>query len=471
MKRAFSSDPRVEQSLRHSVRDGVAYSVMSGVGETYFAAYALFLGATAAQVSLLAAVPPLFGALMQLFAAWLEGRVGSRRTLILSGAFMHALTWFPIIWLPYFFPGQAIAVMVSCIVLYYGWIGLGSPLWCSLMAELVPSRKRGRYFGGRTQLMSISSFAGLIAGGLALEFFEMHDNARLGFMVIFTVAAVARLYSVYHLARMHEPQAGDRRAPTHPALPPHAQVSRARFVRFSLFVGAVSFAVSVAGPFFTVYMLKDLKFSYFQFTVATAVTVLAQFLTLRNWGRLSDVFGNRSVIAATAMIVPFVPVLWLLSDNFFWVLFIQALAGWSWAGFGLATGNYLYDVVAPHRRTLYWAIHNVMTGVGTCVGALLGGVMSELFPHTFTLLGHEFNWASGLWGLMVCSALLRVAVMMAFLPGIQEVRTLRPLPARAFVFRMLRFNRAAGFVLDRIGLGRRRTRPTRVAARPDTTRA
>lgn len=470
MKHAFSSDPRVEQSLRHSVRDGVAYSVMSGVGETYFAAYALFLGATAAQVSLLAAAPPLFGALAQLFAVWLEGRIGTRRTIILSGAFMHALTWFPIIWLPYFFPGQAIPAMVSCIVLYYGWVGLGSPLWCSLMAELVPSRKRGRFFGGRTQLMSISTFVGLILGGLALEFFELRDNARLGFTLIFTAAAAARLYSVYHLARMHEPRTMPRPTASPAILAPHPHIHRARFVHFSIFVAAVSLAVSIAGPFFTVYMLKDLNFSYFEFTLATAVTVLAQFLTLRNWGRLSDVFGNRAVIAATALIVPFVPALWLVSHNFLWVLFVQALAGWSWAGFGLAAGNYLYDVVPPHRRSLYWAVHNLLNSVGTCGGALLGGLLNDKFPHSFLFLGHRFDWTSGLWGLMVCSAILRGLVVVAFLPSLAEVRSVRKLPARALVFRMVPAPRVAGFVLDRVGLGRRRARARR-AARPDVSRA
>ena len=58
MTEAYSKDPEVERSLRYSVRDGVAYAVMTGAGEIYFSAYALFLLATTAQVSFLAAAPP-----------------------------------------------------------------------------------------------------------------------------------------------------------------------------------------------------------------------------------------------------------------------------------------------------------------------------------------------------------------------------------------------------------------------------
>ena len=56
---SYSRNPLVDRSLRHSVRDGIAYAVMSGAGETYFSAFALFLKATAPQVAVLATLPPL----------------------------------------------------------------------------------------------------------------------------------------------------------------------------------------------------------------------------------------------------------------------------------------------------------------------------------------------------------------------------------------------------------------------------
>ena len=55
----FSKNPVVDKALRHSVRDGMAYSVQVGAGETYFSAFALFLRATAPQIALLATLPPL----------------------------------------------------------------------------------------------------------------------------------------------------------------------------------------------------------------------------------------------------------------------------------------------------------------------------------------------------------------------------------------------------------------------------
>ncbi|BAU48953.1 MFS transporter [Sulfurifustis variabilis] len=467
MTRRYSTDPRTERSLRHAVRDGAAYSVMAGAGETYFSAYALFLGASAAQVSLLAAVPPLFGALAQVLAAWLSLRLGRRRTVILTGALMHALTWFPLVWLPYFFPAHAVPVMITCLIFYHGWIGLGTPLWGSLIGDLVPAQRRGRFFAARTRLMSVANLVALVAAGLVLHLFELREDTRLGFILIFTLAAVARLFSLHELWRMHEPD----QAPGSFSLPPLShlvpRLMASRFLHFSLFTASFSFAVAVAAPFFTVYMLKDLEFSYLQFMLSTAATVLTQALTLRTWGRFSDVFGNRLVLLVAGALVPLLPALWLVSDSFGYILLVQALGGLAWAGFGLAAGNYLYDLVPPERRTAYWAGHNVLNSAGAFGGAVLGGYLSARMPHAVYVLGAKLHWSSGLWAVLLVSAMLRGLVAASFLPRLREVRPVPHLDARAAAFRLIRFAPLGGLVLDLLGWGRARRRPPRLA-RPDT---
>jgi hypothetical protein len=55
-----------KESLAHSMRDGIVFSLVSGAGASYLSAYALFLKATAEQIALLASVPPLIGSAMQL---------------------------------------------------------------------------------------------------------------------------------------------------------------------------------------------------------------------------------------------------------------------------------------------------------------------------------------------------------------------------------------------------------------------
>ena len=39
------SDPKTDESLRHSLKDAAAFATMVGIGETYLSAFALFLKA------------------------------------------------------------------------------------------------------------------------------------------------------------------------------------------------------------------------------------------------------------------------------------------------------------------------------------------------------------------------------------------------------------------------------------------
>jgi len=61
---AFSNDPRTESSLQHSLKDATAFATMTGIGETYLSAFALFLKASTPQIGLLASVPPMLASLV-----------------------------------------------------------------------------------------------------------------------------------------------------------------------------------------------------------------------------------------------------------------------------------------------------------------------------------------------------------------------------------------------------------------------
>ncbi len=458
----YSKDPQVERSLRHSMRDGVAYAVMTGAGEIYFSAYALFLKATTAQIAFLAAVPALLGSFAQLFSAWLARRSGQRKKIILVGVIFQALAWLPIIWLPYFFPAYAVPIMIAAVMLYYATGNIASPLWNSLMGDLVPEQKRGRFFAQRTRRMSLTTFASLMIAGGVLHVTDVQGITRVGFLVIFNVAIIARLYSLYQLSRMVEPPSMmDAMEPvfTRDLLP---RLQRSQFARFSLFIGLMSFSVALASPFFTVYMLRDLHFSYLEFTAITAVSVLTQFMTLTMWGRLSDAFGNRLILVATGFSIPFLPLLWLVSTNFWYIAVIQVFNGLSWAGFSLSASNFIYDTVAPAKRARYGAMHSVLSNTGVFGGALLGGYLGSLLPAQVSLLGYTLHWPSSLCWLFLMSGCARAAIALIFLPGLREMRSVRPLPFPSLIYRVTQFHALSGLVFSLLPYGQgRRRRPRR----------
>lgn len=454
MSARYSKDPRTENSLRHSIKDGVAYSVMIGGGESYFAAFAVFLRATTAQVGILATFPPLIASFAQLFSSWLGRRTGRRKAIIVFGAGLQAAALIPLGVLPLVFPDRAVPILLACAVVYFAGANLAVPQWGSLMGDLVPERRRGRYFGRRTRLCSITSFLALVAAGVALDLFDRNAYTVGGYVLIFSVAATARMVSVYHLWRMCDPP-GHTAALESPFKTGFwSRLRGSPFAHFSLFFAAMQFAVSIASPFFVVYMLRDLQFSYLEFTILTATSVLVQFLTLNRWGRISDAFGNRYILVVTGLMIPVLPAFWLVSTNYVYLLLVQACSGLVWAGFSLSAGNYLFDLIPSAKRATQMALHNVFASVGVFCGALLGGYLGTHLPNHVVLFGERYEWFSVLYAVFFLSAVARLAVAALFLRHLKEMRTVRRVNVSGLIFRIARFHPLSGVIFDIVGAGK-----------------
>jgi len=87
----------------------------------------------------------------------------------------------------------------------------------------------------------------------------------------------------------------------------------------------MNFATNLAAPFFAVYMLQDLGFSYFTYVIVNASAALATFLSLNFWGKRADQFGNRSALILTSCLIPFIPLLWILDQHLYWLIPVQLL--------------------------------------------------------------------------------------------------------------------------------------------------
>jgi len=352
--------------------------------------------------------------------------------------------------LPVLFPSHAVPLLIACVIVYYACGHLAVPQWSSMIGDLVPEHSRGRFFAERTRLASVMSFIALIVAGATLNHFDGSGQTVIGYLAIFSVAVVARLISAYHLRQMHDPP----RSGATFAFPVTADLLRrarhSAFARFSFFFAAMQFSVAIASPFFTLYMLRDLHYTYLMFMTNTASSVLMQFLTLNMWGRISDRFGNRLILATTGLIIPFFPSLWLVSSNYWYLLALQATGGLVWAGFSLSAGNFVYDVVPSPKRATYVAYHNVLMSIGVFVGAMLGGWLGQALPTHITLVGTTFSWGSALLGVFLISTLTRFAIALTFIPHLREVREVPPMSATGLIFRVSGFHALAGLIFDMV---------------------
>jgi MFS family permease len=404
----FTTDRKVNKSLRFSILDGASYNAMLGLTQDFMAPFALALKASTAQVGLLAALPNLALALSQLGSPYISERLRSRKSLIIPVVVIQAVLWLPLFILPQLFDGTAVWWLIGLFTAGSVFGALGNPAWGSMMADLVPAGMRGRYFGFRNKIGGLSLLLCFFLGGAILQLTA--DQVMLGFAVLFGGATLFRLASAIFLTRMHEPP--PRRCPD--KFNPVQEIKTlpgTRAGRFSIYVAALMLSTHLAGPFFAVYMLRELGFSYWLFVVVTAAAAVANFLFMGFWGRRADKIGHMKVVRLTSLLIPLNPILWLGGQGLFYLIAIQIWSGFSWSGFNLASTNFLYEAAAPERRTRVIAVFNALSGLAIGIGALLGGLIAPRLPE---ISGHGFL------ALFLLSGLLRALAVVFLLPRVDK---------------------------------------------------
>ena len=368
---------------------------------------------------------------------------------MLWGCTLQALLWLPILLVPLLFQPYAVTALLVLLALYQGANNLSAPQWTSIMRDLVSERRRGRYFGYRTRSRpSRRSWRSSICGVIWTR--SKTGATYFGFALIFAVAFVARAVSVYHLTFLHEPAEHGATPDMHIEHWWRSLLSTGA-IGFSVYFALMNAAVGISSPFFTVYMLRDLKLSYLEFTALSGASVFAQYLMLSTWGRLADVYGNRLILIVTSVSLPVIPLLWLLSANFWWLLVFQVLSGLSWSGFTLSSGNLLYELVPRTRRAAYVAFHNVGTAAGVFAGAMLGASLELWLPPRSVLFGAT-GVLSNLLYLFALSGLTRAILATLLARRVREFRKpRRTLSAPALVMRVTGFNAMLGLIYDFIG--------------------
>ena len=426
------------QSSKSLVKEGSLDAVKIGAAETYFSPLGVFLGATPLQIGALATLPPFVGAISQLLGMRLSEGWRSRRAIVQALIRFQALVCFPIALVPVTLGHgwAAAAMLIALVTVYHVTIGLIAPIWNSLAGDIIPPASRGEFFGYRNKWMAILTFAAVLLGGQALHYTAAIQVTAWGYFGVVAVAALARLLSSLPFRQVSDPEL---HVPQESRFSFWQFISRARhsnFVKFVIFVSFMNFATAISGPYFAMYMLQDLSFSYHEYTMVVASVVLAQFVVMRSWGAISDQFGNRKILLVCGSLVSINPVFWLLSSKLWFVILIQLWSGVFWAGFNLAAANFVFDAVTPPKRARCIAYQSIINGLFVLCGSLLGGFLATRMPLSWSEALALWIEPSRFLALFVFSALLRVAAVVVLLPMFKEVRPVAHIQGHELLIRI-----------------------------------
>ncbi len=143
------------------------------------------------------------------------------------------------------------------------------------------------------------------------------------------------------------------------------------------------------------------------------------------WGKRADKVGNIKILHITAVMIPFISLLWLVNSSVVWLCATQVYSGFAWAGFNLCAGLFIWDAAPQENRTRYITLFAALGAFGLTVGALIGG---DLGPHLPPISGSYFLT------LFLLSGILRLVVVLGLFRRISEVRSVKVIKTTELLF-------------------------------------
>lgn len=428
---------KINESLDLSVREGSVASVSTGFGLSYFSPFALAMNATASQVGILYAIINLLPSIVQMWSAELVEKF-SRKRIVLTGVFVKVLLWIPIILtgvLYYLGVPYVVWIFIVFVALFYAVGGVNQIAWFSWMGSLVPEGGRGTYFSRRNRWIGFFSIVTMILGAIILDWAKGVGGVRedvlgftlLGFGFLFFISAVTRAWTLFMLNRQYEPRLHVRKKDYFSLWDFLKKGSSSAFGRFVYYRGALSFVVAIAGPFWAVYMLRDLGLSYVWYMAITVATFGFRMLFLPLLGKVSDKFGNIKLMTICSWAVIGAPLAWLAAPflgsglllKIYLLIVPQMFAGFGWGGYDLAVNNYVYDAVKAPKRGFGLSYMNLFVGLGMFFGAALGTLIVWIgVPFMNTILF--------VFGISSIGRILVVIFGTSFLREVRHVKEFSP---------------------------------------------
>ncbi len=355
-------------------------SLVVGLAETYFAAFALFKGVSVIESGLLVSLPLLFAGITPFVFNRLFHKFYNSDWVQLA-TIVQALSLATLAIVGLYQPENIFYILL---VIYSGyWFGHFSalPSWNKWISELIPIEDSHHYFSERTRIIQIGIILGLVVGGLTLHLESLRIPTALVFILIFLIAYHLKLLSFFLLKKLPKSDA-------HYNLNIKKKFSFLKkrkhfFMVYSLF----NFSLYLSAPYVSGYLLNIRSLSYVSFMYVmgsmfigkiTTTFLLQKFRPNSNPHKLFFIGGL--IAAPLPMLLPFCP-------GTFWLALVQFVSGVGWAGWEMGLALVIFKNIKSDEKleavSLYNSVGLPVQVLGTIAGALL---LKFVYHDNYTMM-------------------------------------------------------------------------------------
>ena len=377
----------LEAAKRNIIRDGLATESMIALsGGAFLVALALLMGANNFQIGLLAALPT-FTNLFQLVSIWLVRRYNNRRAVSVYSLIIARI---PLILIGLtallFSSTNGVNTIIFFLCFYYFFSSISGPSWNSWMKDLIPENTLGTYFSRRSRYTQILNVIVSLSAALMLDYIKKYypELQLQAYAYMFIVAGCLGLTGTLFLSRTPEPRSQMSKDNIFKLL--RIPLRDGNFRNLLIFNSAWVFALAIATPFFTVYMMTTLGLPISYVIGFSIISQICSILTVSIWGKFADRYSNKTIIALCGPLYILCIIAWSFVGlykeqyaNLALLALINVFTGISTAGINLSLTNIGLKLAPKNDAIVYLSARNIITALFSSVAPVIGGWLADFF--------------------------------------------------------------------------------------------
>ncbi|RKP53916.1 MFS transporter [Cohnella endophytica] len=404
------------RSLRISLIEGIPANILGNLlGGPLQTVYLTYLGFTAFHIGLVLAIPP-FALLIQIIIAFAMQSWQNRRFYVTLFGVVHRTLWVATGLIPLAFANDA-WIPVYIAVWFVSMISgqAGGVIWTSLMADVVPTAIRGKYFGIRNTIHWAVVCLTLFAGGQLMEWLP----GPKGFTVLFAISAACVFWNGWALSRYPNPpfQPSESGRSMRMFVRPFAD---RRFLSATLFISTFILLQNVVIPLFSYIMLEIMDMSTSKVTLIIMLQNIVMMVSYYYWGVLNSRYSTNTLLLWTFPLIAASCAVWAgmaILPAILILIVVHALLGFGFAGYNLLVFNFLIGDSPKSERPMYVAVFSALTGIAGFIGPIAGGWL-------FDKVSNGPQWVQS-YGVTTFAGMALLVLSLAVAPFVFRTRQLQ----------------------------------------------
>jgi len=361
----------------------VVNSFSGGMVNPFVGAYAVRLGASTSNMGWFQSSANLSNNLMQVFWGRLSDRTRRRIPFIVFGSTVLSVLWIPMI----FVTNATQLIVLFAVQALVG--SMATPAWTALIGDLVPSLRLGRANASINLWSAIGSAVATMMSGVLMMIIggSIHQMIFVPLIVAFACGIASSLV----MLRTRERKTGEKLSLKENLTSDIVQIlshvkGTPHFLKYCYVDATFQFFMSIAWPLFSITEIKVLNASMLQLALLSVGQLVVR-IVFQGWaGRLADTVGRRPLLIFFRAGLVTVPLAYAVVPDVNTLIVVSLFWGVVKAVGGASATAYLLDMAPEESRGSFIAVYNLIVGVVTFFGSLIGGYLSDFTIGVFGLV-------------------------------------------------------------------------------------